>query len=114
MTHHSGSVAVLYMWTPSSYDSEDVDRGSLPARVQEERSIMVTSDRSMTIDEMQRLPRQYWNQQFDRAARATTGMSGPEFIERWDSGEFDELETTNYDRYSALADLAALSGLGRF
>ncbi len=75
---------------------------------------MVATERPMTTEEMQRLPQKYWNQQFDRAARATAGMSGPEFIERRDAGEFDELETTDYERYSALADLAALSGRGRF
>ena len=68
---------------------------------------MAATDRPMTTEEMRQLPRSYWNQQFDRAARATANMSGPEFIERWDAGELDDLETTDYDFYSALADPAA-------
>lgn len=36
---------------------------------------------------------------FDEAARTMMGMSGDEFIERWEAGEFDEIADTAGHRH---------------
>ena len=36
------------------------------------------------------LSREEGHERFDYAARETTGMSGPEFLARYDAGEIDE------------------------
>jgi hypothetical protein len=48
---------------------------------------------------------------FDRKARARLGISGPEFIRRWDAGEYRNLPETPESR--AIMFVAALLPFGR-
>jgi hypothetical protein len=48
-----------------------------------------TTDR--TIPGIQDLNPEEWREYFDRMARELMGMSGAEFIERWNAGEYDAI-----------------------
>jgi hypothetical protein len=47
--------------------------------------------------------------EFDRAVRTLMGISGDEFIERWDAGEFDDIaDAANHRHILYLAHLIPL------
>jgi hypothetical protein len=48
---------------------------------------------------------------FDRSARELLGISGDEFIRRWDAGDYDEI--ADDPAHSDVMYLAMLSDLGR-
>jgi hypothetical protein len=50
-------------------------------------------------------------EQFDRAARRRMGISGDEFIRRWDAGEYDEI--ADKDGHRHIMQLAGLIGFAR-
>lgn len=50
-------------------------------------------------------------EQFDAAVRRKMGISGDEFIRRWDAGEYDEIADT--EGHQHIMDLAGLIGFAR-
>jgi len=55
---------------------------------------MATTEVETTQDQRTVLTPEESHELFDRKARAILGISGPEFIRRWDAGEFPPLTDT--------------------
>lgn len=49
---------------------------------------------------------------FDRQARKLMGMSGDEFLRRYDAGEFDAI-LDDFDQHPEIMQLVMISSLGR-
>jgi hypothetical protein len=74
---------------------------------------MVAIERRASASGVEYLSREQAQGQFDEAARAIAGVSGEDFIRRWDAGEYRELRLTNPVQYGRLSNLSGISGFGR-
>lgn len=74
---------------------------------------MVTIERRESANSVEYLSRDEAQVQFDEAAMATAGVSGDEFLRRWDAGEYRALRQNDPTLYGRLDNLAGISGFGR-
>ena len=74
---------------------------------------MVTIERRENASGVEYLSRDEAQRQFNEAAYSIAGVSGKDFIRRWDAGEYRGLRESNPVQYGRLSNLAGISGFGR-
>jgi hypothetical protein len=54
------------------------------------RSEAMVKEKAQVEDEIRELTEEEWNRSIDRAARYHLGISGPEFVRRWNAGYYGD------------------------